>query len=1008
VELIVPRSASSKSLKIIQNDDSLETPSSGVSSIFAQKVNELKEQIAGELRTDKLYQMLYAQDASIYREEPLGVVFPLHKEDLKKIVAFAQTHNIPLIPRGAGTSLTGQCVGNGLVVDLGRYMNNILDIDPENMTARVQPGVIRDDLNRAAARYGLFFAPETSTTSRCMLGGMIANNSCGTNSVKYGNTRDHVRTLELLFADGTIEECGRWTNEQFRQELEREDLFGEGLRSLERVVRLKKKLIQRQYPRPDVIRRNTGYPFDIISCNEPFTEGGKPFSFVDFLCGSEGTLAIITEAEVVLTPLPRAKSLMCVHFSSIDESLRATLVALKHQPSAVEIIDKRTLDSARLNIEQEKNRFFIEGDPAAIIAIECEGNTQQESDAFIEAIKEDLKKNQFGYAHPIIPAEKTSSVWELRKEGLGIVMGQPGDVKPETFIEDTAIPVDRMPEYIAEVLDILAKYDTPIMIYGHVSVGVVHLRPEINLRDGRGKEIFLKIADEVADLVLKYNGALSGEHGDGRIRSPFLEKILGSELMDAHREVKQAFDPHGIFNPGKIVNPKSIEADWRVATDKPVTDVATQYDWSAKMGLVRAVEKCNGVGVCRKGPASGGTMCPSYMATLDEKDSTRGRANLFQQLFINNKDPRKAFLSEDLYDALDLCLSCKGCKRECPSNIDMARMKAEFLQAYYDVKGVPLSSRLFGHYRTLCKLGSLTPRLANFFMTFAPTKRLLSYVMKVSPKRSLPLFAEETFRSWFSKRQVRVVAGPLVWLYVDPFTEFTEPDLAKSALVLLERAGYRIELLPIEDDGRTLISKGLLRDAKALIKRNLVKLKKEFEYYPHVPIVGIEPSALLTFRDETIDLVDDPELKEVAKELSQRSRLFEEFLLEEKEKFSTLFTSQEAKKIVLHGHCHQKALVGIQPTVKALELAGYEVETLATGCCGMAGSFGYEKEHYTISMNIGELALFPALREKKGVEYIAAPGTSCRHQIKDGVGSQAYHPIQLIEKALSNNITVVN
>jgi FAD/FMN-containing dehydrogenase/Fe-S oxidoreductase len=966
-----------------------------------KKLEEFSPLIEGSVEVSPLYRMLYAQDASIYREEPLGVAFPRHKEDLRRLILFAHEDGIPLIPRAAGTSLAGQCVGSGLVVDVGRFMNKVLEIDPAGRTARVQPGVIRDDLNRMLAEHRLFFAPETSTSSRCMLGGMLANNSCGSNSIRYGTTREHVVELELLFVDGTLERFGRWDSQSYADALRRQDVVGDGLRAIAEVISTNKSLIQDRYPRSDVVRRNSGYPLDIVACRAPFHDSDLFFSLPEFICGTEGTIAFITEAVISLEPLPAAESLACVHFHTLDESLRATLVALKHLPSAVEIIDKRTLDSARLNLEQEKNRFFLEGDPAAILAIQCDANTEAEASASLEAIIADLKAHSFGYAYPIIPRQRHAAVWDLRKEGLGIVMGQPGDVKPETSIEDTAVPVDCLPEYINEVLDILHKYQTPVMIYGHVSVGVVHLRPELNLKSPVDKEKFLKIADEVAVLVAKYRGSISGEHGDGRIRSPYLRQLLGDELMDAHEVIKKAFDPKCILNPGKIVNPKPLDADWRVRTGEPTPELTTHYNWSAKMGLIRAVEKCNGVGVCRRSAESGGTMCPSYMATLDEKDSTRGRANLFQQLFWNNKDPREAFLSEELYDALDLCLSCKGCKRDCPSNIDMARMKAEFLQAYYDVKGTPLSARLFGYYSTLARIGALTPRIANFWMTNKFTKPLVSVLMGVSRKRSMPLFAGRSFRAWFKtyRTSAGAVEGPLIWLYVDPFTEYTEPEIAQSAVRLLSAAGYRVELFPIRDDGRTLLSKGFLRDAKKLIKRNLTKIAPLFAAHPEAMIVGLEPSALLTFRDETPDLVDDKDLRAIAQELSRRSRLFEEFVQENQEQFKPLWRKQ-TEQVVLHGHCHQKALVGTGCTEVALRAAGYEVETLKTGCCGMAGSFGYEEKHYDVSMKIGELVLFPALRKRASDLLIAAPGTSCRHQIKDGVQRQAYHPVQLLERAM--------
>ncbi len=962
-------------------------------------LQELGTRLDGELKLNNLYRMLYAQDASIYRELPLGVAFPKHLSDLRKIVAAASEHKFSIIPRGGGTSLAGQVVGSGLVVDISRHINAILEINEDERWVRVQPGVVRDDLNRALKAHGLMFAPETSTSSRCVIGGMVANNSCGANSIKYGDTRQHLLEGEFLFADGTLARVGNWSQEELLSAMQRQDSLGRGVAELDSIVKANKALISERYPRPEIVRRNNGYPFDMISTCKPYSSGGRPFSLAQFLCGTEGTLAILTEAKLNLVQIPAHKALACLHFSSIDESLRATQLAVNYGPTAVEIIDRRTLELAKLNREQDKNRFFVSGDPAAIIAVQFEGESHHECLQLLESVIEDIKQAGMGYAYPIIDSGREEAVWELRREGLGIVMGQPGDIKPETAIEDAAVPLDVLPEYIAEVMRILEAHDAQAMVYGHVSVGVVHLRPELNLKDPLDKEKFLSISKQVHRLVKKYRGSISGEHGDGRIRSPYLEEYLGSELMDCHARVKTAFDPGSILNPGIIVKPAAVDQDWRANTGQPTPELPTCFDWSKSGGMVRAVEKCNGVGACRKKAESGGTMCPSFMATLDEKDSTRGRANVFQQLFYATSNPADAYSSEELREALDLCLACKGCKRECPSTIDMTRMKAEFLQGYYDRFGTPLSALFFGHYPRMARLASQTPSLGNWAINFAPSQALLRNVFGLAEQRSLPPLAKQSFRKWLSARPA--VKGTnnaqTVLLYIDPFTNYSEPHLGLAAVRLLEAGGYQIELLPVEDDGRTLLSKGLLKKAKQVMDSNARKLSLEFKRRPEAAVVGIEPSALLTFRDEMPDLVSDKH-KRTAAELSQRSLLIDEFVANS----PTLFAGRprgENQKVLLHGHCHQKALAGASSTTTALAAAGYEVELLKTGCCGMAGSFGYEKDHYEISMKIGELVLFPKLRRDGGSSIIAAPGTSCRHQILDGTGITAVHPVELLADA---------
>jgi FAD/FMN-containing dehydrogenase/Fe-S oxidoreductase len=965
---------------------------------------QLATHLDGDVRFDPLHRLLYAQDASVYQEEPLGVVFPKSREDLQEIVRLADRFGFSLIPRAAGTSLAGQCVGPGLIVDTGRYMNRILELNVEERWVRVEPGVILDDLNRFLAPHGLFFGPDTSTSNRCMIGGMIGNNSCGSHSILYGNTMAHVLELGLVFSDGIYERVGPWSQAELREKMSRGDRLGEALRTLDRMVREHGTLIEERYPRPEVLRRNTGYPLDDLLHRAPYQPDGQPFSLARFVCGTEGTLAFTAEAKLNLVDRPRKKILVCSHFNSLEEALRATVEAVKHEPAAVELIDKRTLDQTATNIEQSRNRFFIEGDPAAILVVEFFRNDDEALDAAASKLIASFDALKFGYAHPILKPPKDKAVWELRKAGLGVLMGIAGDVKPVTVVEDTAVAVDVLPEYIHDFSQIMDAYGTACVYYAHASVGELHLRPELNLKEPEDVRRFKGIAEDVADLVRRYRGALSGEHGDGRVRSPLLERFYGADVMELHRSVKTAFDPRGVFNPGNIVDPRPIDADFRFEPGLDVPQVQTYFNWESDLGLVRATEKCNGAGACRKRAEAGGTMCPSYMATLEEKDSTRGRANVFRTLLTRSDAPEEAFTSDELYEALDLCISCKGCKSECPANVDMARMKAEFLQQRYDRKGTPWSARMFGQYARLSRLASLLPALANFMASFVLTRWLMKALFNISPARTLPAYARRRFahqyRDYRKKEQGPSDPVSTVWLYVDPFTEYTEPEIAMAAVKVLEAAKIKVEILPIADDGRTQISKGLVREAKAMANGLVPLVSELIEAHPERKVVGLEPSALLTFRDEFPDLVD-PNHRGVALRFSERCRLFEEYVDEMMQAgLWQLDFSQASQPLVLHGHCHQKAIVGVGATERVLSAAGYKVSTLATGCCGMAGSFGYEDNHYELSMAIGELVLFPAVRSASPEAALCAPGTSCRHQISDGTGRRAEHPAVLLARRL--------
>ena len=957
-------------------------------------LSALAARIDGEVHADSVTRMLYAVDASPYQELPLAAVRPRHGADCAAIVRFAARHRIPLIPRAAGTSLAGQCVGNGLVVDVSRHMTEILEIDCERRRVRVQPGVILEDLNDALAPNGLMFGPDTSTANRCMIGGMIGNNACGSHSILYGTTRDHVLEVEAILGDGSVTSFGPLDKNALQAKLDLDTLEGRIYREVFHAVDDHRRLILDRYPGPDVLRRNTGYALDVLARGQPWAAGGPEFNLAPFLCGSEGTLAIITEAVLNLVAKPTSRLLVCAHFDSLDGALRATLVTVRHDPAAVELIDRRILEPTRGHLEQRHNRFWIEGDPEAVLIIELSGADTKELARRARDLVNELQRIGLGYAFPVVGPPRMSQVWELRAAGLGLLMGVPGDVKAVTVIEDTAVAVAELPEYVRRIQALMEKYQTRCVYYGHASVGLLHLRPELNLKQPEGIEKFKALAAEVADLVAEFGGSLSGEHGDGRLRGPFVARVLGKEIYEILCRIKSVFDPLGIFNPHKVTAAFPIDRDLRVKA--PHAEIPVHFDWSADQGFLRAAEKCNGAGACRKS-AGRGTMCPSYMATLEEKHSTRGRANVFRQV-LSSPDPLAGLTSAELREVLDLCLACKGCKSECPAAVDMARMKAEFMQHYHDRHGVPLRARVLGGFGRLNRMAARFPDAATAFINHTRVKRLLG----IHEQRRIPALARQTFSRWFSTRAPPAsnCAGRDVLLFNDLFTEFHEPEIGIAAVGFLERAGYRVGLTEGIESGRVAISQGFLRQATRMLNRSIAWL------YPHASegtaILGLEPSEILTFRDEAPDLVAS-RLRAQARTVAERTLLFEEFVAGEARagKLGALAFNQNPCHILVHGHCHQKALAGMQPLLDALAILPHaKVETIPSGCCGMAGAFGYEREHYEVSMRIGELVLFPAVRAAAPETLIVAPGTSCRHQIADGTGRRAYHPAELLSLRL--------
>ena len=968
-----------------------------------EKLKKLAGILEGDFFTDDTMRILYATDASAYREMPLAVAIPKTEKDIKKLIQFANDNTTSLIPRTAGTSLAGQVVGNGIIVDVSKNFTKILELNIEENWVRVQPGVIRDELNIFLKPHGLFFGPETSTANRAMIGGMVGNNSCGSNSVVYRSTREHLLEVKAILSDGTDVEFKTVTNDAFHAKCETDNLEGKIYKNIRSILSNydNQQEIRKQFPKKSVERRNTGYAIDMLLEKAPFVAGMPDFNFCELIAGSEGTLAFITEIKLNVVPLPpKETGLLCIHFNSIDESLRANLIALKYKPSASELIDHYILECTKGNIEQSKNRFFVQGDPGAILVIEFVKNTREEITGICKNVEAEMRTAGLGYHFPLLFGNDTKKIWTLRKAGLGLLGNLPGDAKAVPVIEDTAVDVNDLPAYIREFNELLVKYNLHAVHYAHAGSGEIHLRPIINLKTEEGNRLFKTIAQEIATLVKKYDGSLSGEHGDGRLRGEFIEQMIGPKNYLLLKQLKNTWDPQHIFNPNKIVDTPPMNTMLRYTPGQQTPTFNTIFRYH-NQDVLQHAEQCNGSGDCRKTPLSGGTMCPSFMATRNEKDTTRARANILREFLTNSKEVNR-FNHKEIYDVMDLCLSCKACKSECPSNVDVAKLKAEFLQQYYDTNGVPFRSKLIANFTNAAKLGSILPGVYNFFMTNKTTSTIIKKMSGFAVDRSMPLMHKSTLQSWYKKHPKQNNNNSrTVYLFCDEFTNYNDTSIGIKAILLLERLGYNVVIPKHIESGRSWLSKGLIRKGKQIANKNIVLLKEIISN--ETPLIGVEPSAILTFRDEYIDLANDDQL-EAAKQLSKNVFLIDEFIAGEIKKGyikAEQFTTEE-KQILLHGHCQQKSLSALSYSVDILSLPkNYTVQTIASGCCGMAGSFGYEKEHYDLSMQIGELVLFPAIRNKKSEAVIvAAPGTSCRHQIKDGTHTIAMHPVEILYEAL--------
>ena len=985
------------------------------SQLAITALRRLAQDFDGELHLDQLARTLYSTDASVYQEMPQAVAIPRTENDIRKLIMLANKTGTSLIPRTAGTSLSGQVVGSGIVVDVSRHFTKILEINAEERWVRVQPGVIRNELNMALRKHGLLFGPETSTQNRAMLGGMVGNNSCGSNSVVYGSTRDHVLELRGFLSDGSEATFCELSRDEFDAKCKSNGSFESELYRATRDLLSQSDVrdkITREFPKPEIPRRNTGYAVDLLMDAAPLdSSSDRPFNFCKLLAGSEGTLFFTTEIKLNCLPLPPPKSgVLCAHFASVDDALRATLIAVKHNPYACELIDDYVLEGAARNIEQRANMTFVNGTPAAILIVALHAESDTELRAAAATLESELRAAQLGYDFPFLTGVEEQKAWDLRKAGLGILNTIPGDTKPQCVIEDTAVAVDDLPDYIREFNENLKRdHNKECVHYAHAGSGEIHLRPILNLKTEEGNRQFRAIASDIADLVKKYRGSLSGEHGDGRLRGEFLEKMIGTKNYEVIRQVKRIWDPNNVFNPNKIVDTPPMNEGLRFAPGQTTPIYDTLFDFSETQGIVRATEMCSGSGDCRKTQLTGGTMCPSYMATRNEKDTTRARANMLRHLLTSPSNAEYPFDSEDVKDVMDLCLSCKGCKRECPSNVDVAKLKAEFMQGYYDANGVPRRAKLIADFAKNSQLAAQVPWLYNFLVSVEPFAGVFKRFAGFAQQRSLPKLHKTTLRAWMQNHAPHPNAGKLgeVLLFCDEFTNFNDTPIGIAAIELLEQLGYAVEIPKHVESGRAALSKGLLRQARSLAEENVRQLADLVS--PEKPLLGIEPSAILGFRDEYPALVA-PALRGEAAALAEHCLLIDEFLSKEMKSgnIKSEAFSDDVREIRLHGHCHQKAISRLKPTVDILGLPkNYTVEPMVdgegfykTGCCGMAGSFGYEEEHYELSKQVGELLLIPAVKKLEENVIVAAPGTSCRHQIKDLAGRRSFHPVEILRAAL--------
>ncbi|HEC44643.1 MAG TPA: FAD-binding oxidoreductase [Bacteroides sp.] len=953
---------------------------------------ELRNGVKGDVSFDDYTLGIYATDASIYQIMPIAVVVPADEQDVRSAIQVAQKYNISIVPRGGGTSLGGQAAGSSLILDFSKYMNQILEVNVREKWARVQPGIVLDELNAFLKQYGLHFAPDPATSSRATVGGMIGNNSSGTKSIIYGITRDHVIETKTLLSDGSVFNF-------------KASPIGEQLEKLEKtsgreyqLISGFKKIIDDNHDDitkafPDIMRRVQGYNLDSFVNTDNW-------NLSNLMTGSEGTLGVILDAKVNLEPLPKSKILCAVHFTDLIECIGTVSTILDHKPSAVEIMDEDVIIRARKNLSIAPLTDWVEGDPKGILVVEFFGNTDEEVKKKAELLASDLQEKKKGYAWPILsePGQQ-GKVWAVRKNGLGLMLGIKGDRKPLAFIEDAAIPIEHLPEYINNILKFCRERDVPVAMYAHASVGLIHVRPVLNLKQQIDIDNMKAIARHSFELVKRFGGSLSGEHGDGRTRSPFLEEYFGPKVYGAFRKVKELFDPDGIMNPGIIVDPGPMDANLRYGTEYETPDVPSEYKYREDGSFAAAVEMCTGVGDCRQN--LGGLMCPSYRATRDEEHSTRGRANALR-LAMTGQMGKEGFGSRELFEIMDLCLSCKGCKSECPSNVDVAKLKGEFLQKYREKNGTTLRDKFVSSSTSMAKnFSGWKAPIINGVQKTMLFRKTLQWMAGIDSRRVLPSYARKPFHRWFdNKPGVNGQHTKRVVLFDDTYMNYHETNVGISAVELLESCGYQVILAKAGCCQRPSISHGFLKKAKSEGTKTIQNLKKYID--EGLKIVVCEPGCASALTDDLPDLIDDEDL---GKSIQEHVMMIDIFLDNEIKagNIDTPLTS-DFKKLIVHGHCHQKSLYGTTAMERVLnQIPGMDVEVLDAGCCGMAGSFGYEKEHFELSMKVGEDRLFPAVRHKDNDAEIVACGFSCRHQISDATGVKAKHWVEVLRGSVKSD-----
>jgi FAD/FMN-containing dehydrogenase/Fe-S oxidoreductase len=953
---------------------------------------ELEREFDGEVQFDEYTRHLFSRDASMYSIMPLGVVFPRHADDVAAAVSLAGKYDVPVVPRGGGTSLAGQTIGPGLVLDLSRHLHRIVEIDAEARVARVQPGVVQDELNRAAAPYGLMFGPDTSTSNRATIGGMLGNNSAGSGSVRYGMTIDHVRELEVVLSDASTAHFGPVSESERAHRAGHRTLEGRLYRELPELLATSEQAIASGFP--PYWRRACGYRLDRLAAD-------TSFNLAPFVVGSEGTLVVATEALVDLVPKPRRTVIAVGHFASMLAAVAATEDAITCDPAAVEMMDRTILDLSRSKIEYANLGTILQGDPDALLFVSFSGDDDRQLIGQLDRLTALWSKHGHGY-HTLraeTPAQQ-AALLKVRKSSLGLLMAAgTGTLRPLAFVEDTAVDPRHLADYTRRFSEVLDRHHLKAGFYGHCSVGCLHIRPFIDVSDPAQVRTMRNVAEEIKDLVREYGGVNSSEHGDGLARSEFNREIFGEGLYEAMRVVKRIFDPDNRMNPGKIVDAPAMTDNLRDAALVPAQAMRTRLTFEVVDGMRRAADRCMNIGLCRK--TATGAMCPSYMATRQEEHATRGRANALVKA-LSAPDPKAALGDERLHEILDLCLMCKACKSECPLGVDMAALKAETLSHHHDVHGVPLRSRIFGGIRLLNRLGSATAPLSNLPAGSRWLRRIMARTVGITAHRPLPIFQRRNLVRWFRRHAAvgaaKAPQGELTFL-ADSFTTFTEPGIGQAAIELLERAGWSVRLESRGCCGRASFSKGLLDDAKQKAQALAATLVSSSE--PGSPIVGCEPSCILTLRDEHRQLLpDDPHVRDVSGRVRQVEELLVEAIDAGRLRLGESWLS--GRRILYHGHCHQKAEVGTAATVALLRrIPGAEVVELDAGCCGMAGSFGFESEHYAVSMTVGSDRLFPALKAEPMETVVAATGVSCRQQIRHGAQRSPWHPLELVREAFA-------